>query len=136
MTSLLEIGRGDLIAGDDINQWALAGWSEGHWKDTAPLVLINGCETVAMAPADPGEFVNPFIGAGAAGVIGTEVAMDQPVAGAAEHLLHALLEPEATIGSALQRMRRALIAKGNVMGLAYTAYCSASLRVSCPPNHG
>jgi hypothetical protein len=133
LTSLLEIGHGELIAGDDINQWADGLWGPEHWKDTAPLVLINGCETTAMSPADPGEFVNPFVGAGASGVIGTEVPMDQPVASeVAEELLKRLLVPGATVGSALQGMRRALCAKGNVMGLAYTAYCSASLCIPCP----
>ena len=71
-----------------------------------------------------------FVAAGASGVIGTEVAISQPVAGeAAQELLAALRLDDASVGSALQHMRRALVAKGNVMGLAYNAYCSVDLSV-------
>jgi ABC-type branched-subunit amino acid transport system ATPase component len=133
--SLLEIGIAEKIFTGDIAAWGRvgAGWPADHWSSTAPLVVINGCSTVAMGTADPSDFASAFVGAGASGVVGTEVAMDQPVAGeAAELFLSRLLRPKATVGSALYATRRALLAKGNVMGLAYTAYCSANLELTCP----
>jgi hypothetical protein len=69
-----------------------------------------------------------FVGSRAAGVIGTEVSMHQQVANeAAQELLRGMRADRATVGRALQQMRRALLAKGNVMGLAYNAYCSEGL---------
>ncbi len=131
---VLEIGDGEYIATGDIVAWASieGGWPPEHWQATKPLIFINGCHTAEVTPVQAADFVKAFMGAGAAGVVGTEIMLDQPVASeAAEELLATLLGDGSTVGSALQTMRRTLLAKGNVMGLAYTAYCSASLALRC-----
>jgi hypothetical protein len=63
-------------------------------------------------------------------VIGTEVSIHQQIANdAAQEFFRQIRGVNATVGSSIQRMRRALLAKGNVLGLAYTAYCVESLAV-------
>lgn len=65
----------------------------------------------------------------AAGVVGTELTLHQAVAGEAGLDLLLAFREQRTMGEAMQRMRRSLVAKGNLMGLAYTLYCSAALRL-------
>jgi hypothetical protein len=59
-------------------------------------------------------------------VIGTEITVDQPVAA---HAMELFLDAVRThpVGEALRAMRWAMIALGNVMGLAYTPHCLATL---------
>ena len=131
---VLEIGKGQFVATGDINAWASpeGGWAPEHWEAVKPLIVINGCHTTDVSPARAADFVASFMGAGAAGVVGTEVMMDQPVASeAGAALVRSIVVEGASVGGALQAMRRELLAKGNVMGLAYTAYCSASLTLRC-----
>jgi ABC-type multidrug transport system ATPase subunit len=131
---ILELGHGDYVASGDVSSWKSPEgmWPEDHWELTRPLVVINGCHTAEVTPVQAADFVAAFTGIGAAGVVGTEIMISQPVAGeAAELLLGALVRDGATVGSALQAMRRELLCKGNVIGLAYTAYCSANLALRC-----
>ena len=128
---VLEVGAGDGIRPADLQTWAQGErWPEDHWEEVRPLVFINGCHTTELTPDLLGDFVRAFVGQRASGVIGTEVSIMEPVASqAAEDFLELLYRPRATVGTALQGMRRRLLAKGNVMGFAYTPYCSASLSV-------
>ena len=48
---------------------------------------------------------------------------------AAELLLSHFASSDVGLGEAVRRMRHDLLAKGNLLGLAYTAYCSADLRI-------
>jgi hypothetical protein len=126
-----------LIVGDDedipagqILTWHLSDWPAGHWQRTRPLVLLNGCHTAELTPMTPVNFVDAFAGASAGGVIGTEITLDQAMAGeAAEFLLHELASQPVNVGEAVRRLRLHFISKGNLLGLAYTAYCAAELRV-------
>lgn len=139
-TPYLEIGSGEKLGTADLNAWADAGqWRRERWREVPPLVFINGCHTAAMSPEQLVTFVNSFAGAEAAGVIGTEIAVAQPVASEFaqrfyQHLLRGSADGDAApdaaglpVGQALRRTRLDLLAKGNVAGLVYTAFCSMDL---------
>src|SRR5262249_54744423 len=121
----LDVGVDQRIEPSDLDAWRLADWPPEHWRDTSPLIFINGCHTVEFTPDALMTFVDRFVNVSAAGVVGTEIAMEQSVAGeAAEVFFRYLQEPQMTVGQALQRMRLHFLAKGNLLGLAYTPYCS------------
>jgi hypothetical protein len=121
---------GEVVGPMDVTKWANAVWERGHWRQHRPLVVINGCHTAQLSSSTLANFVSAFVGsAGAAGMIGTEVALDQAVASAAmEHFLTAFVDG-ATVGEALRDTRWWLLRLGNVMGFAYTSYCLSSLRM-------
>ncbi|MEO6090471.1 MAG: hypothetical protein ABIQ18_45960 [Umezawaea sp.] len=107
-----------------------AVWPRPHWPSRKPLVVMNGCHTAEMTTATLANFVDAFANrAGAAGVIGTEVTMEQGMAGWAMARFLRLLVDGATVGQALRDLRWHMIARGNVMGLAYTLYAVAGLRL-------
>ncbi|MFB6784167.1 CHAT domain-containing protein [Streptomyces sp. NPDC056352] len=126
--TVLEIGDTDRILPEDLNAWATDDrWD--RWDDIAPLVFLNGCHT---ADHDPGAwlgFVDTFAGLHASGVIGTEITVHQALAGEFAERFWELLLAGEEVGAALHRVRMELLRKGNVLGLAYTAYCSAALRL-------
>jgi hypothetical protein len=117
------------IYANDLAQAMLDRINHDYWRDNAPLIIINGCHTADLGPGQVWSFVQPFAQGGAGGVIGTEVSIRLPVATeAAETLLTALGDGEA-VGDAIQAMRWTLLDKGNLLGLAYTPYCLADLRL-------
>jgi hypothetical protein len=101
-----------------------------RWGETRPLVFINGCHTVELSPDALVGFVDTLIQAKASGVIGTEVTITQGLADEAAELFWSYFLKEGTsAGQAIRRMRCDFLSKGNLMGLAYTPYCSADLRL-------
>jgi len=126
----LGVGSDERLTPDDIITWSDADWSTDHWQRTSPLVFINGCHTAELTPESLTNFVDVFTGAYAAGVIGTEVTLLQPLAGEAAQEFFGHFRKKNTVGEALQRMRLHFLSKGNLLGLAYTAYCSAGLTLS------
>ncbi|HKO99856.1 MAG TPA: hypothetical protein VJU86_22970 [Pyrinomonadaceae bacterium] len=124
---ILEVGTDGLFAPSDLTAWRLGrGWPDNHWHDTSPLIFINGCNTAELTPELLVNFVDNFMGQYASGVIGTEVTLHQYVAGeAAEEFFHHF--QTQSVGRSLHLMRRHLLLKGNLLGLAYTPYCSTSL---------
>lgn len=112
-----------------ISAWATsAAWPYPHWPDRHPLVVINGCRTVELQSGSLAGFVEAFTNrAGAAGVIGTEITIDQGVAGWAMELFLTSIAEGATVGMALRQARWAMLRRGNLMGFAYTPYCLAGL---------
>lgn len=113
-------------------------WPATHWKTRQPLVIMNGCHTVELTTATLGNFVDAFTNrARASGVIGTEVTIDQAMASwASELLLDRIVTANTTAGHALRGTRWAMLSRGNVMGLAYTLYCTAGLQLRPPPRKG
>jgi hypothetical protein len=95
------------------------------------LVILNGCHTTQLTPLSPVNFVDTFAAARAGGVIGTEIALAQGTASEAiELFLDGFAGDDGVgVGEAVRRMRLALLSKGNLLGLGYTAYCSADLRL-------
>ncbi|MBO3752683.1 hypothetical protein J5X84_42100 [Streptosporangiaceae bacterium NEAU-GS5] len=127
----IEVGRDEAIYPQDIATWAVVDWvpRDEHWSTTRPLVILNGCHTAELTPNSPVNFVDGLSSAGAAGIVGTEITVSQRLAGeAVELMLEGLISRQLPVGQALHRMRSRLLAKGNLLGLAYTAYCSNDLR--------
>ncbi|MFI8520047.1 hypothetical protein ACIGEZ_19790 [Streptomyces sp. NPDC085481] len=131
----LEVGSGDQLHPDQIATWEIANWAppngpEGHWQTTTPLIILNGCHTVELTPQSPVNFVDAFAAVHASGVIGTEISTHQSLAGeVTERMLTHFAPGQIGMGEAARRTRHDLLAKGNLLGLAYTAYCSADLRL-------
>jgi hypothetical protein len=122
----------------DLNEWALSNKvpNLGPWSQQRPLVFINGCHTSDLRPTQILNFVTTLADIQAGGVIGTEISVRLPVATEVAELIFAKLsEKNSTgepfsIGEAIQNMRWTLLNKGNLLGLAYTPYCLASLHFS------
>ena len=106
-------------------------FSEGiHWLNPRPLVFINGCGTTALEPEQAIEFVSQLVqNNGASGVIGTEITVFEPLAGAfAKECLARFLAGQP-IGEAVRRGRLALLKQGNPLGLVYIPFVLAGLRL-------
>jgi hypothetical protein len=125
----LEIGVGDKFFPNKITTLRDTKWQADHWQKTSPLVFINGCHTVEITPEELVSFVDAFAGAYAAGVIGTEITIDQFMAGEAAEIFFSMFKDHKSVGDALQQMRLYFLSKGNLLGLAYTPYCSADLKL-------
>lgn len=129
-TPFLEVGKNERFRPTDIAAWQRADWPEDHWEDTSPLVVINGCHTTELTPELLVNFVDAFTNAYAAGVIGTEITLDQSVASeAALQFFSHFQKNGMNVGQALRYMRTNFLMKGNLLGLAYTPYCSADLHI-------
>nr|WP_269207289.1 CHAT domain-containing protein [Rhodococcus opacus] len=127
---LLVLGSGESFTPQDVSGWSqLYDWPDPHWRDRPPLVVLNACHSGASLATTLADFVGVFTQtAGAAGVIATEVALEQKVAGLAmETFLTELVIPRISVGEAMRRMRWTLLKRGNLMGLAYSPYCAADL---------
>jgi hypothetical protein len=103
-----------------------AGWE----PPSQPLVFLNGCHTTALTPEGMMNLAGGFVVEGnAAGVIGTEITLFEPLAGPfAEECLRRFLSG-AAIGEAVHGARLALLAKGNPLGLAYVPFAVPGLRL-------
>jgi CHAT domain-containing protein len=101
-----------------------------YWRRNAPLVFINGCETSAARIDSWLGFVRTFGSMNASGVIGTEIPVRSDVAAETANEFWTRLESRHTVGESLHAARLRLLRKGDLVGLGYTAYCSAHLRLS------
>ncbi|MEV4639950.1 CHAT domain-containing protein [Actinoplanes sp. NPDC049548] len=140
-SAVLVLGKDEFFTPQDVKQWAgYYAWPWPHWPERKPLVVLNACHTGEIQAATLADFVNAFTEtAGAAGVVSTEVTLEQGLAGFAMELFLAELANNVSVGRAMRRMRWALLARGNVMGLAYTPYCAADLslrRAAAADNSG
>ena len=101
-----------------------------EWSSPRPLVFINGCHTTALEPEMAIEFVSALVEtSGAAGVIGTEITVFEPLASSfAEDCLRRFLVGES-VGAAVRGARLSLLARGNPLGLAYIPFAIASLKL-------
>lgn len=134
---LKKAGRGSALMfadgalkSDQIAQRTVANWPSDHWrKDHRPLVVLNACGTAEIVQTTMSSFVKNFAGAGASGVVGTETMIDQPTASEAmQHFLREFARG-ATVSEALRYSRWKLLARGSLLGLTYSPYCSATLRL-------
>lgn len=119
----------------DITRWARRPATDAlRWRRRRPLVVLNGCHTTETTSGTLNSFVPAFTGwAGASGVLGTEVAVEQGLAGWAMEELFARLLNGESVTAALHSVRWTMLRRGNIMGLAYTAYCLANLVLRPPP---
>lgn len=126
----LQVGASDEI---DPSNWL----SEGiEWTGPNPLVFINGCHTTSLNPEVTLDFVSSFVQtSGAAGVIGTEITIFEPLAVkfAEECFKRFIGAPPHTekmpIGKAVRGARLELLKQGNPLGLVYIPYAVATLRL-------
>jgi hypothetical protein len=118
----------------DVANWARTGWPARHWQNRHPLVVLNGCHTTEATSGTLNSFVPAFTQwAAASGVVGTEVTLEQGLAGWAMELMLAALARGTTVGNAIREVRWAMLRRGNVMGFAYTPYCLANLALRPSP---
>ena len=91
-------------------------------------MFINGCHTTAVEPERAYNLVAAFTNlAGAAGVVGTEITVFEPMAQAfAEECFEQFLGGQA-IGEAIRRARLKLLKEKNPLGLVYMPFVLASL---------
>jgi hypothetical protein len=117
----------DRVGPQQIDAWIRTAPRGPWWTNRHPLVVINGCHTVERVSGSLADFVRAFTDwAGAAGVVGTEIKIDQAVAGWAMEIFLKAVRTR-TVGAAIRTMRWQMLQRGNVMGLAYTPYCLADL---------
>ncbi len=103
-----------------------------RWRKIRPLIFINGCHTTALSPEAALDFVSTFVGvAHAAGVIGTEITIFEPLAVTfAETFFKLFLEDKMRVGEAIRQARLELLQAWNPLGLVYIPYVLPSLRLT------
>jgi CHAT domain len=130
----LAVGNDEAISADDFISW-FERWANELarpiWGDVRPLIFINACHSLAIEPETLVSYLDAFVTWGhAAGVIGTEVKVAQPLAiDVAEQFFRRLLGRTHTVETALHEIRVDYLASGNLFGLVYTPYCWADLRM-------
>lgn len=104
-----------------------------------PLVVMNACETGALAPDKAITLVGGFTSGGAGAVIGTEVTIFSELAYAfADAFMNAFVgtvpgQPTMVgIGAAVRTARLELLRKWNPLGLAYVLYGLADATLVAP----
>jgi hypothetical protein len=130
----LAVGNDEAIKAEDFVSWVEMWTDELHrpiWGDVRPLIFINACHSLAIEPETLVSYLDAFVTWGhAAGVIGTEVKVAQPLAmDVAEQFFRRLLSRTHTVDTALHEIRLDYLASGNLFGLVYTSYCWADLRL-------
>jgi hypothetical protein len=102
-----------------------------RWRQKRPLVFINGCHTTNLTPEIAMDFVNAFVSTShAAGVIGTEITIFEPLAVAfAETFFDCFLRRGQTLGEAVRSARLELLGQGNPLGLVYIPFALPGLRL-------
>jgi hypothetical protein len=118
------------ITPDLPGNWGQSGYIDAEkWMATRPLVFINGCYTTDLLPELTLDFVSAFRDLMAGGVIGTEIPVSVKFGyQAAERFFEHLGQGE-DVGQAMLGMRWDLLNEGSFLGLAYTAYAMADLRL-------
>jgi hypothetical protein len=103
---------------------------EIEWQDPRPLVFLNGCHTTGLEPEQALELVSALVRRSrAAGVVGTEITVFEPLARAfAEDCLRRFLGG-APLGWAVRDARLSLLKAGNPLGLVYLPYALPSLQL-------
>ncbi|MBN1640823.1 MAG: CHAT domain-containing protein [Anaerolineae bacterium] len=100
-----------------------------RWGEPRPLVVLNGCETLAPADDQIHLLLHAFRTPGASGVIGTQIKVKEELAQQVGQLVLAAFFGGCSIGEAFLAMRRRLLRDGNPLGLAYSCHAPASLHV-------
>ena len=116
----------DRIYPANLSAWGIA------WPKARPLVFINGCKTVGIRPDDLLDFNRALARCRASGVIGAEIAIPEELG---QHVGHAFVTAfrkggeGAEVGKIIQSIRLDLLARYNPLGLVYTPYCMARLKL-------
>jgi len=123
----LTVGKDERLMPSDL--YGLGLEESWRFRNVRPLVFINACHSIEFTPEALSAFLPEFTAAGASGIIGTEISIFEPLAVEfGQGLIQAFLDGEP-VGQAVQRLRWQLLLKRNVLGLVYTPYCYADLRL-------
>lgn len=116
------------ITPDNLEAYGIA------WRQSRPLVVLNGCQTAALDPTKPLNFVEAFTSqAYASGVVGTEISVFEELAcDFAFELLRRFITDDIPLGRAVREARLALLEEGNPLGLVYIPFGSVGLRLAAP----
>ena len=128
----LSVGNEQKITADEFIGWTQTWSDEGKrvWDKIRPLVFMNACHSLEIASSTLVSYLDAFVGnASAAGVIGTEVKVEQKQAMELAEQFFAAWLNGATVESALREIRMDFLRKGNLFGLVYTPYCWSELKV-------
>lgn len=119
----LGVGKDQKILPTDLKAWDVS------WQKQHPFIFINGCHTVDVTPDDLVAFNRAFSYSQAAGVMGTEISITEIFACyfASEFFQKFLSGKD--VGNTVREIRLTLLKKYNLLGLAYTPYCYASLKI-------
>ena len=105
------------------------GFPETTWEHH-PLVFLNACGSLGYSPSALSPFITTLVDDNqAAGVIGTEIIVWEYLATEMARLFLERFLGGESAGEALLYARRALLAKKNPLGLAYTLYSSGDLKL-------
>ncbi|MCA9975045.1 MAG: CHAT domain-containing protein [Anaerolineales bacterium] len=101
------------------------------WEEPRPLVFINGCHTTALEPEQAINLVSGFVeSAYAAGVIGTEITIFEPIAVAfAEEFFARFVTQRQPVGEAIRGARLKMLEAANPLGLVYIPYVMPGLKL-------
>lgn len=90
----------------------------------APIVFLNSCSSGVRTPFSYQNFYSKFMEKRSLGVVGTILPMPASFASAfAQRLIGDYIDKKGTIAENLMRLRRELLAKGNLLGLFYILLC-------------
>lgn len=139
----LGVGMNESIKATELQDWVQTWLKQDKmiWNKIRPLVFVNACHSLEIHPETLVSYLDAFVGsARAAGVIGTEVRINQDLAmRIAEQFFDLLLVQQKTVDGkprpftvdeALHTIRLDYLAAGNLLGLLYTPYCWAELCVT------
>ncbi len=114
----------DLFFASNLHAWAV------RWPDVRPLVFINGCNTVGITPDDLLPFNKSLARSNAAGVVGSEITIPETLGREFGREFVRGFLAGAAAGDLVRRLRLQLLSGYNPLGLAYTPYCLAKLRLA------
>jgi CHAT domain len=109
--------------------------SRGFFRGRSPVVFLNMCHSAALLPSMSSGFARLFLERNAAAVIGTESPMTSVFAHAFAERFFAHLLGGDDLGTALLHARRGFLSaeQRNPLGLAYTLYGRATLKIGGAP---
>lgn len=133
----LRVGKGEKITPSDFENWAERVRMETEhrlWTKPQPLIFVNACDSLAIAPEDLVGYLGAFVEeAQAVGLIGTETRVDSNLAmEVGQQFFDSLLHDDATVDDALRKIKAGYLQNCNLFGLFYTPYCFADVQVDPP----
>jgi len=123
----LQISDGSQITINDLDAWNV------NWRRAHPLVVLNACESADYGPDDFESLILFFSQRGAAGVIGTQCAVQEKLADAFILPFFAGFLRQMPAGAALLAARRHLLNDHlDPRGLAYSLFAAAEVKLAQP----
>ena len=98
-------------------------------RDLHALAILNGCQTLAIAPERMQGFLATLRRLGFAGVVGSETPVYPPLARPFGNQLLQRLAAGQSLGEAFLGLRRELQRQGNPLGMIYTYYAPSALHL-------